>query len=283
MILGVAGVLLVLLMCSMAGILGVGGILLNRVGEGKIEPRQVIIKRLKPVKVDPLVVIVTPAIAEDLIVEVKESVLPDVVTDPTLIPTSTFPALPTPVPTIAVPVLPPPPNIGGQTEPTNLGEIGTVATPVLTEVAAVPPLSGWPVGGQVTQNFGCSSYYTGLAGPDCLENTPWFHDGLDIANIAGAPVRAALAGTVIFAEADPTGSECGDWKGYGLVVIIDSGQGWQTLYGHLSRIDVTIGQVVTPDSIIGAVGDTGCTTGPHLHFGMNYKGVLVDPSKYVPH
>jgi murein DD-endopeptidase MepM/ murein hydrolase activator NlpD len=134
----------------------------------------------------------------------------------------------------------------------------------------------------MTQGFGCTPYHTGVTGPDCPDEAPWFHDGVDIANSAGVPVRAAISGTVIFAGTDSSGPACGDWYGYGLTVIVDSGQGWQTLYGHLSRIDVAVGQVLLPDSIIGAIGQTGCASGPHLHFGLNYRGVLVDPALYVP-
>jgi murein DD-endopeptidase MepM/ murein hydrolase activator NlpD len=148
-------------------------------------------------------------------------------------------------------------------------------------VAATPaatPLIGWPVGGQMSQAFGCSAYTSGIPGPGCPADAPWFHDGVDIAAPVGRPVRAALDGTVIFAGADGSGPICnGGYRGYGLGVVIDNGQGWQTLYAHLSRIDVVVGQVVTPQTIIGAVGETGCASGPHLHFGLRHQGVLVDP------
>ncbi len=63
--------------------------------------------------------------------------------------------------------------------------------------------------------------------------------------------------------------------------MIDNGAGWQTLYAHLSRIDVVAGQVVGPQTIIGAVGETGCASGPHLHFGLRHKGGLLDPQMYI--
>lgn len=156
---------------------------------------------------------------------------------------------------------------------------------VLLTVAMTPvpesPLVGWPVGGQMTQGFGCSPYYTGIAGPGCPAARPWFHDGVDIAAAAGRPVRAALAGRVIFAGPDGDGPLCGRYRGYGLAVVIDNGRGWQALYAHLSRVDVRVGQVVGPETRIGAVGATGCATGPHLHFGLRYQGRLVDPVEVV--
>jgi murein DD-endopeptidase MepM/ murein hydrolase activator NlpD len=145
------------------------------------------------------------------------------------------------------------------------------------------PLIGWPVGGQMSQGFGCSAYDSGIAGPGCPAEAPWFHDGVDIAAPVGRPVRAAMAGTVIFAGPDGHGPVCnGGYRGYGLGVVIDNGQGWQTLYAHLSRLEVVAGQAVTPQTIIGAVGETGCVTGPHLHFGLKHRGVLVDPVEYIP-
>ncbi len=157
---------------------------------------------------------------------------------------------------------------------------------MLALLAAAPastPLVGWPAGGQMTQAFGCSVYYSGIAGPECPPAAPWFHDGVDIGAPVGRPVRAAMAGTVIFAGADGGGPVCrGGYRGYGLGVVVDNGRGWQTLYAHLSRVDVAVGQVVGPQTIIGAVGETGCVSGPHLHFGLKHHGVLVDPVKYIP-
>lgn len=145
----------------------------------------------------------------------------------------------------------------------------------------VSPLTGWPVSGPLSQTFGCSPFYTGIPGPGCSPERPWFHDGLDIAAGVGTPVRAALTGTVIFAGPDGDGPPCGAYRGYGLGVVVDSGDGWQTLYAHLSDIHVTAGQNVVPDTVIGAVGDTGCVTGPHLHFGLRRNGVLLNPVSHL--
>jgi len=160
-----------------------------------------------------------------------------------------------------------------------------VATPTVApteEPIPSSPLTGWPVGGQMTQAFGCSPYFTGLSGPACGDEAPWFHDGVDIANLEGAPVRAALSGTVIFAGPDPDGPVCGEHQGYGLSVIVDNGQGWRTLYAHLSRLEVVEGQAVGPETLIGAVGRTGCASGNHLHFAVQYEGDLVNPAALIP-
>ncbi len=140
-----------------------------------------------------------------------------------------------------------------------------------------PVFTGWPTGGRVTQGFGCSPFYSGIPGPNCDDAAPWFHDGLDIANLAGAPVRAVLTGTVVFAGPDSAGPVCGQYRGYGLSVIIEDGQGHRALYAHQSKLAVTAGQPVSPDTLIGAVGATGCTSGPHLHLGLQVGGRATDP------
>jgi murein DD-endopeptidase MepM/ murein hydrolase activator NlpD len=143
-------------------------------------------------------------------------------------------------------------------------------------------LAAWPVEGRLSQPFGCSPFYTGLTGPGCPAERPWFHDGIDLAVSAGMPVRAALTGTVIFAGPDGSGPACGDYRGYGLGVVIDDGGEWQVLYAHLSQIEVGVGQVVTPATVIGTSGATGCVSGPHLHFGLRHQENLVDPLAYLP-
>ncbi len=142
----------------------------------------------------------------------------------------------------------------------------------------VTPLIGWPVGGQMTQGFGCTPNYTEIPGPNCPDEAPWFHGGVDIGAVEGTPVRAAMAGRVVFAGPDRSGPTCGQYQGYGLTVMLDNGQAWQTLYAHLSQITVEVDQQVLPETIIGAVGQTGCATGPHLHFGLRYQGTLLDAS-----
>jgi murein DD-endopeptidase MepM/ murein hydrolase activator NlpD len=94
------------------------------------------------------------------------------------------------------------------------------------------------------------------------------HTGLDIGAASGSPVYAAEAGEVFFAS----------WRGgYGRCIILLHGGGMQTLYGHLSRIDVSSGQSIARGQQIGAVGSTGLSTGPHLHFEVRRNGVPVNP------
>jgi murein DD-endopeptidase MepM/ murein hydrolase activator NlpD len=95
-----------------------------------------------------------------------------------------------------------------------------------------------------------------------------FHAGVDIAAPRGTPVRAADEGTVLYA---------GWYGGYGKLVVIDHGQSVSTLYGHLSEILVTAGQRVARNHLIGKVGSTGYSTGPHLHFEVRRNGKPIDP------
>ncbi|MHC5613209.1 MAG: murein hydrolase activator EnvC family protein [Nostoc sp.] len=99
-----------------------------------------------------------------------------------------------------------------------------------------------------------------------------FHAGLDFAASYGSTIRAADSGTVIFA---------GWYGGYGRALIIDHGNGMTTLYGHTSELYVTEGQAVKRGQAIGAVGSTGFSTGPHLHFEVRRDGTPVDPANYL--
>jgi murein DD-endopeptidase MepM/ murein hydrolase activator NlpD len=165
--------------------------------------------------------------------------------------------------------------------PVPLSQTMPTLTPLPRPTPQAGPLQGWPVHGQISQGFGCSVYYSGIPGPGCPAESPWFHDGLDLAAPLGQTVRATLTGTVIFAGADGSGPACGDYRGYGLGVVIETGDGWQALYAHLARIDVSTGQTVMPETIMGTVGETGCVSGPHLHFGLRHQGTLVDPKEYM--
>ncbi|WP_392481442.1 murein hydrolase activator EnvC family protein [Nostoc sp. C110] len=99
-----------------------------------------------------------------------------------------------------------------------------------------------------------------------------FHAGLDFAASYGSKIRAADSGRVIFA---------GWYGGYGRAVIIDHGNGITTLYGHTSELYVSEGQAVERGQAIGAVGSTGFSTGPHLHFEVRRNGTPVDPANYL--
>lgn len=94
------------------------------------------------------------------------------------------------------------------------------------------------------------------------------HRGVDLAAPVGTPVYASAAGTI---------GSAGWSGGYGLLVAIDHSGGMETRYGHLSRIAVSGGQYVTAGSLIGYVGTTGDSTGPHLHYEVRINGQAVDP------
>ncbi|MTJ08973.1 murein hydrolase activator EnvC [Anabaena sp. UHCC 0204] len=99
-----------------------------------------------------------------------------------------------------------------------------------------------------------------------------FHAGLDFAASHGSPIRAADSGTVIFS---------GWYGGYGKAVIISHSQGLTTLYGHSSELYVSEGQTVQKGQAIAAVGSTGLSTGPHLHFEVRRNGTPVDPAMLI--
>jgi murein DD-endopeptidase MepM/ murein hydrolase activator NlpD len=97
------------------------------------------------------------------------------------------------------------------------------------------------------------------------------HLGIDLASIARAEVPAANSGRVVFA----------DWLGiYGQVIIVDHGLGLQSLYAHLSQIQVQKGDTVAKGQILGRTGTTGLAGGDHLHFGMLVSGVPVNPVEW---
>lgn len=105
--------------------------------------------------------------------------------------------------------------------------------------------------------------------PDPLTGVPRFHQGVDIAVAYGRDVKAAAEGTVAFA---------GVQHGYGNTVVIDHGDGRQTRYAHLSEPLVRAGDVVAEGQIVGKSGNSGRSTGPHLHFEMLVNGHPVDPT-----
>jgi murein DD-endopeptidase MepM/ murein hydrolase activator NlpD len=107
---------------------------------------------------------------------------------------------------------------------------------------------------------------------DPFLNRPAMHTGLDFRGDTGDPVHATAAGTVTTA---------GRNGGYGKMVEIDHGQGFTTRYGHLSEISVTVGQNVRPGQLVGKVGSTGRSTGPHLHYETRIEGDAVDPHRFL--
>lgn len=130
----------------------------------------------------------------------------------------------------------------------------------------IPPTYIKPIyGGRLTSYFGWRKK------PNAAANAN--HTGVDWATSTGTPVYASSAGTVTRAG----------WLGtYGYVVFIDHPDGKQTRYAHLSRVQVSVGQKVKQGDRIALSGNTGNSTGPHLHFEMLVNGVRVDPLNYVP-
>jgi murein DD-endopeptidase MepM/ murein hydrolase activator NlpD len=99
-----------------------------------------------------------------------------------------------------------------------------------------------------------------------------FHEGIDLRAAVGTRVYASKTGRVIFA---------GQKGGYGKIVGIEHKGNFTTWYGHLSRIRVKVGQTVSQGKVIGLSGNTGISTGPHLHFEIRYKGRSEKPTKYI--
>ena len=126
-------------------------------------------------------------------------------------------------------------------------------------------LVAWPADGEKTAGFGPRVH-------------PIFgvvrqHNGIDLGGDTGDRVRAARSGEVILA---------GQRGGYGNTIVLYHGLGYSTLYAHLSRIEVSAGQDVQSGDRIGAIGSTGLSTGPHLHFELRIDGGAVDPMPYLP-
>jgi murein DD-endopeptidase MepM/ murein hydrolase activator NlpD len=108
--------------------------------------------------------------------------------------------------------------------------------------------------------------------PDPFLGTPAMHTGIDLGGHVGEPVHATAAGTISIAGRD---------GGYGNLVEINHGNGLSTRYGHLSEIDVKVGQKVRTGQVIGKIGSTGRSTGPHLHYETRVNGQAVNPQKFL--
>jgi len=144
----------------------------------------------------------------------------------------------------------------------NLRALDRMMTRASKALAALP--SRWPVRGSVNSEFG-------------NRKSPWtseaeFHAGIDIGANRGTPVQAPAAGTVVFAGAAPE---------YGTTVIVDHGQEIKSLYGHLSQLSVKAGQKVERGTLLAYTGNTGRSSGPHLHYEILVKGRAVNPRAYL--
>ena len=124
---------------------------------------------------------------------------------------------------------------------------------------------GVPAPTEITSRFGArSNPFTGGGGE--------FHPGLDFRGQVGDPIQSTASGVVNFA---------GSQNGYGNVVRIGLDNGYEILFAHMSKIDVRQGQKVDAGDIVGRVGSTGRSTGPHLHYEVRKDGLPVDPERFL--
>ena len=134
------------------------------------------------------------------------------------------------------------------------------------------PLSGfsdqfiWPADGRISGIYGSQRILNG--------EPRWPHFGIDIASPKGTPVKAPASGIIRLAEPDLYYS--------GGTIILDHGQGLSSAFLHLERLDVSVGEAVDQGDIIGTVGSTGRSTGPHLDWRMNWFEKRIDPEFLVP-
>lgn len=145
----------------------------------------------------------------------------------------------------------------------DLAALGNNSVDVLSQPATASDPGGsrqhvirfvWPTHGVITQSF-------------------WqYHPGIDIANTVGTQEVATAAGQVVFAG----------WGSYGIYVEIDHGDGFHSIYGHMSAVLVKTGATVTQGQLIGLMGATGRASGPHLHFEIRYLGVAQNPIDLLP-
>jgi murein DD-endopeptidase MepM/ murein hydrolase activator NlpD len=143
-----------------------------------------------------------------------------------------------------------------------LASLMDARTQVPLDRSEVPTV--WPVTGRVTSAFGPRRSPSGRGSR--------IHPGMDIAAPRGSRVEAAAAGRVTFA---------GGSSGYGRMVVVDHGGDLKTVYAHLSTVFTQQGQWVRRGDLIGTVGTTGNTTGPHLHYEVRFRGEAVDPMCYL--
>lgn len=132
-----------------------------------------------------------------------------------------------------------------------------------TRVLAALP-SRWPVRGQVNSGYGSRT-------------SPWsanseFHSGLDIGARVGTPVKSPAPGTVVFAGVNAE---------YGQTLIIEHGNETKSLYGHLSKLNVAVNQKVQRGDVVALTGNTGRSSGPHLHYEIRIKDQSVNPTSYL--
>jgi murein DD-endopeptidase MepM/ murein hydrolase activator NlpD len=150
--------------------------------------------------------------------------------------------------------------LSGQTGHVDLG--GASAGAILQPDGGDSVPSGWPLPGQLTSGFGWRQF---------LGRTQ-FHTGVDLAVGEATPVLAPASGTVL---------QAGSFPGYGNAVLILHGAGFASLVAHLSGFTVEIGDWVRRGQVVGHSGNTGNSTGPHLHYEVWLDGRVVDPGPYL--
>jgi murein DD-endopeptidase MepM/ murein hydrolase activator NlpD len=126
-----------------------------------------------------------------------------------------------------------------------------------SRVSMTPPLAAM---GSITQPYGPSTNF--------MNGKPWFHDGIDILIPSRTPVLAAMSGVV---------SETGEDRALGNYMILDHGNGYKTMYAQLDEIVAAKGRRAAQGETIAFSGNTGLSTGPHLHFGVYLNGEALDP------
>jgi hypothetical protein len=144
-------------------------------------------------------------------------------------------------------------------------------------------------GGTISRGFGCAQFFTGYRGTNCPDDMPWFHTGIDVAIEEGSPITTVDAGTVIHVGPDVTSrADCSNvngskapHNGYGNHIRIEDGD-MLFLYAHLSGWIASQGQTYDGSGfLLGYIGTTGCSTGPHLHLEVRRGGVAMDPLVYI--
>src|SRR5947208_1266758 len=150
----------------------------------------------------------------------------------------------------------------GKKEGDNLRALERFLGRATRALAALP--SRWPVRGQVNSGYG-------------IRASPWlakseFHSGLDIGAPVGTPVKSPAPGTVVFAGVNAE---------YGQALMIDHGNETKSLYGHLSRLSVAVNENVQLRRLMALTGNTGRSSGPHLHYEIQVKGHAVNPTRYL--
>lgn len=175
-------------------------------------------------------------------------------------------------------ITPKQPNNMNATRPTLVNDIVIISEareiPTASRVSPITRGAGssesmpsiWPVAGAIRGGFGIRHNPFGGRGSE-------FHKGQDISAPYGSQVIATADGVVVLS---------GWLRGYGQVVYVDHGNGISTRYGHLSRIDVTLGQTIKRGDHLGLVGSTGRSTGPHLHYEVRIDGQATNPIPYLP-